>query len=217
MQALVRGMLVKKAAAQCTGNAKKLVAANLVLRFARWHCLKGQRKRAAVDAVLRFARRHCLKSQHRKGDRGTGNAKKLIRQLTAALRGEHERVQDQLMMEMRSEKAAQPAAAKATGVWNYTPCYLVKHIGDREVHTITCANTGCTESRYDKPCRKHLGEPRLFCSRVCKDEVCAATGLTVKDLRCAELHLIKFSYTTSKHSARHVACDVSGRVVRRRI
>jgi hypothetical protein len=180
MQALVRGMLVKKAAAQCTGNAKKLVAANLVLRFARWHCLKGQRKRAAVDAVLRFARRHCLKSQHRKDDRGTGNAKKLIRQLTAALRGEHERVQDQLMMEIRSEKT--------TGGWNYTPCYLVKHVSDKEVHTITCANTGCAETRYDKPCRKHPGEPRLFCSRVCKDEVCAATGLTVKDLRWVHDH-----------------------------
>ena len=126
MQALVRGMLVKKAAAReraharwkglsadtlaeltqaadrvprfvrqhclknqcgkregCTGNTKKLVAANMMLRFARRHCLKGQRERTAVDAVLRFARRHCLKSQHRKEDRCTGNAKKLIRQLTA--------------------------------------------------------------------------------------------------------------------------------------
>jgi hypothetical protein len=161
MQALVRGMLVKKAAARCTGNAKKLVAANLVLRFARRHCLKGQRKRAAVDAVLFFARRHCLKIQHRKDDRGTGNAKKLIRQLTAALKGEHERVQDQLMMEMRSEKAAQ-SAATATGVWNYTHCYLVNHIGDREVHTITCANTGCMESRYDRPCRKHAGRAQAL-------------------------------------------------------
>jgi hypothetical protein len=172
---------------ECTGNAKKLVAANLVLRFARRHCLKGQRKRTAVDAVLRFARRHCLKRQHRKEDRCTGNAKKLIRQLTAALRGEHERVQDQLMMEMRSEKAAQ-SAAKATGVWEYTPCYLAKHVGDREVHTLTCANTGCTEIRYDKPCRKHAGELRLFCSRVCKDAVCTATGLRVKDLRWVHDH-----------------------------
>ena len=42
-------------------------------------------------------------------------------------------------MEMRSEKAAQ-STAKATGVWDYIPCYLVKHVGDREVHTLTCAN-----------------------------------------------------------------------------
>ena len=32
------------------------------------------------------------------------------------------------------------------------------------------------------------GEPRLFCSRVCKDEVCAATGLTAKDLRWVHDH-----------------------------
>jgi hypothetical protein len=51
-----------------------------------------------------------------------------------------------------------------------------------------CANTGCTESRYDKPCRKHASELRLFCERVCKDAVCTATGLRAKDLRWAHVH-----------------------------
>jgi hypothetical protein len=36
----------------------------------------------AADTMLRFVHRHCLKSQHRKEDRCTGNAKKLIRRLT---------------------------------------------------------------------------------------------------------------------------------------
>jgi hypothetical protein len=178
----------------CTSNAKKLVAANMMLRFACRHCLKGQCKRIAVDAMLRFARRHCLKSQHRKEDRCTGNAKKLIRQLTAAMRGEHERAQDQLLWKCAqrrppSLRRKQPeygdyyTLKTSYKVWDYIPCYLVKHVGDREVYTFTCANAGCKESRYDKPCRKHPSERRLFCSRVCKDEVCTATGLAVKELR----------------------------------
>jgi hypothetical protein len=141
----------------------------------------------AADTMLRFVRRHCLKSQHRKEDRCTGNAKKLIRQLTAAMKSEHERAQDQLVMEMHSEQAAQHTK-EVTGTWDYTPCYLVKHVDGVKVHTLTCANAGCNKSRRSQPCPKYPSGNRLFCSRVCKDEVCVATGLRVRELRWVHDH-----------------------------
>jgi hypothetical protein len=109
--------------------------------------------------MLRFVRRHCLKSQRSKEDRCTGNAKKLVRQLTAAMKSEHERVQDQLVMEMRSEQAAQPTK-EATRTWDYIPCYLVEHVGGVEVHTLTCVNAGCNKSRHSQPCAKYPSRDR---------------------------------------------------------
>jgi hypothetical protein len=136
----------------------------------------------AANTLLRFVHQHCLKSQHRKDDHCTSNAKKLIKQLTAALKSEHERVQDQLAMEIHPEQAAQHTE-ETTGTWDYTPCYLVKHVDGVEVHTPPCAKTGCNRIRHSQPCSKHPSRGQLFCSRVCKDEVCKVTGLRVRELR----------------------------------
>ena len=119
----------------------------------------------------------------------TTKAKQLIKQLTTGLKGERERVSDQLAMAIQAEQAAQNV--EETGVWEYTPCYLVKYVDGVETHLPTCAKTGCNMHRYSPPHSKHFhrgpGKPplkeSLFCSLACKEQVCESTGLLINELR----------------------------------
>jgi hypothetical protein len=143
----------------------------------------------AAAILLRFARHRCLPSQHRGDTIRTIKAKQLIKQLTTGLKGERERVSDQLAMAIQAEQAAQNE--EETGVWEYTPCYLVKYVNGVETHLPTCAKTGCNMHRYSPPHSKHFhrgpGKPplreSLFCSPECKEQVCASTGLQINELR----------------------------------
>jgi hypothetical protein len=178
LQALARGMLVKCAASH--KRARRVTVLSLV--HTRAIAILHTELTQSANTLLRFARRRCLKSQHRKDDQCTIKEKRLIRQLTTAMRGESERVQDQLAMEMHAEQAAQHTE-EATGAWGYIPCYLVKHADGVEVHTPTCVKTGCNMRRHSLLCSKHPNKEKLFCSPECKDEVCKATGLRVQELR----------------------------------
>jgi hypothetical protein len=80
---------------------------------------------AAAAILLRFARHRCLHSQYRSDTRDTIKAKQLIQRLTTGLKGERESISDQLAMAMQAEREAQDVDEE-TGIWEYTPCYLVK-------------------------------------------------------------------------------------------
>ena len=184
LQAFTRMLLAQRAVLRMT------TAATDSLRFFTMSAHEGYGSDTTAAAILlRFARHRCLPSQHRGDTIRTIKAKQLIKQLTTGLKGERERVSDQLAMAIQAEQAAQNE--EETGVWEYTPCYLVKYVDGVETHLPTCAKTGCNMHRYSPPYPKHSHrgpgmqplKESLFCSPECKDQVCESTGLRINELR----------------------------------